>query len=738
MGDMPWGTHFCYFWETKQDLLDASAAFFQAGLENHEFCLWVVLHAVTEADALQALRRSIPGVDRHLASGQHGDRSCTPTARFPNRVPACIPLAGETGRALAQGYAGMRVAGSPSVSAASQYRMVPGIRAGTRQTSRPHTGSSPYAISRWLKAARRRSWTPRERISLLSRDAEGDWEIIETSESQARQSGNHEAQRSSWNSASRNGPGRWKRPTKSCARRSRGASAWKRTCGGRRRFSKPFSITFPSCSASWIRISRIKLVNREFERTLGQTLEEIQDQDVDTVVAKNFPDPEYREQVHDFIRTSDAQWMDFKMQVRDGRVVDTSWAILHLSDGTSVGIGQDISERKQADQELRRQKEVLQIIFDHIPVMIAFVDQNRQLELVNREWERTLGWSLEEIRSQNIDIAAELYPDPEDAPARSRLDDVRMRSGRTSKQQQKTDASIDTTWAVIPLSDGALIGIGQDISERKQAEQELRKQKEILQTIFDHIPLMINFGDKDFVVRLINREWERTLGWSLEEIHRDKVDILAENYPDPEYRKQVQDFVLHSHGEWRDFKTRVRDGRVIDTSWVMLHLPDGTSIGIGQDITPRKRAEEALRESEERFRQLAENIKDLFWIKTADFNRVLYLSPVYESMSGHPREERYRDSDYQAFLDRIYPEDREKMARIMESGVGEEFDVEFRIVRDDGSMRWIHDRGFPIRDESGKVYRIAGIAHDITDRKLAEEALRESEERFRQLDREHP
>src|SRR5580704_4486868 len=69
MGDMPWGTHFCYFFETKQDLLEASVLFFQAGLQNHEFCLWIVYTPVTKADAIEALRHSIPDLDRHLAEG---------------------------------------------------------------------------------------------------------------------------------------------------------------------------------------------------------------------------------------------------------------------------------------------------------------------------------------------------------------------------------------------------------------------------------------------------------------------------------------------------------------------------------------------------------------------------------------------------------------------------------------------------------------------------------------------
>ncbi|MBY0522043.1 MAG: PAS domain S-box protein [Gemmataceae bacterium] len=136
---------------------------------------------------------------------------------------------------------------------------------------------------------------------------------------------------------------------------------------------------------------------------------------------------------------------------------------------------------------------------------------------------------------------------------------------------------------------GGVIGVALDVTERRAAEGELRRQKEILQTIVDHIPVMINFVDPSGRVQFINREWERVFGWSREETRT--LDILTETYPDVRDHKRVAEYVRNPPPGWTDFRTRVRDGQILDTSWAMVVLSDGTRIGIGLDATDRKRAE---------------------------------------------------------------------------------------------------------------------------------------------------
>ena len=130
-----------------------------------------------------------------------------------------------------------------------------------------------------------------------------------------------------------------------------------------------------------------------------------------------------------------------------------------------------------------------------------------------------------------------------------------------------------------------------------------------------------------------------------------------------------------------------------------------------------------LRASEERFRQLADNIQEGFWMTDAESDKELYMSPAVETVWGRPIEILMNEPE--AFINSVFPEDRPAVLEaIKKEKSGERVEVEYRVIWPDGSLRWIWDRAFPVFDDSGKVKRIAGISADITDRKQAEQELR--------------
>ncbi|MEW5875046.1 MAG: PAS domain S-box protein [Candidatus Zixiibacteriota bacterium] len=143
-----------------------------------------------------------------------------------------------------------------------------------------------------------------------------------------------------------------------------------------------------------------------------------------------------------------------------------------------------------------------------------------------------------------------------------------------------------------------------------------------------------------------------------------------------------------------------------------------------------------LCESEQGFRQLAESIRDVFWLVDWIEQRVIYVSPHYEAVWGRPPESLYQDT--LQWIDAIHPDDREAVQNAYLPASVAPFDETYRIIRPDGSLRWIHDRRFPIRNAEGVVYRIAGIAEDVTEYRLALDALRESEARYRSLYEDNP
>jgi PAS domain S-box-containing protein len=136
--------------------------------------------------------------------------------------------------------------------------------------------------------------------------------------------------------------------------------------------------------------------------------------------------------------------------------------------------------------------------------------------------------------------------------------------------------------------------------ERKRAEDALRRQTDLLQQIVEHIPVMLVFLDPTGLIEWGNREWTRVLGFTMDDARAS--DIFTDLYPDPAERQRVKNSIGSPTSQWTDFRTRARDGRVLDTTWANVPLAQGGWLAIGVDITERKQAEGALRQSEERYR----------------------------------------------------------------------------------------------------------------------------------------
>ncbi|MHA3772690.1 sensor histidine kinase [Verrucomicrobiota bacterium sgz303538] len=147
-----------------------------------------------------------------------------------------------------------------------------------------------------------------------------------------------------------------------------------------------------------------------------------------------------------------------------------------------------------------------------------------------------------------------------------------------------------------------------------------------------------------------------------------------------------------------------------------------------RDITERKRIEQALRESEERFLQITENATDILWLWSPAEEKTLYVSKAFEAASGR-RVQDLLEKPW-AWTEMLHPDDRERVIAAFKAETANgTYRMEYRIVCPDGSIRWIQDRGYPVRNERGEVYRIAGIARDVTERKMLERELIEASNR---------
>ncbi len=266
------------------------------------------------------------------------------------------------------------------------------------------------------------------------------------------------------------------------------------------------------------------------------------------------------------------------------------------------------------------------------------------------------------------------------------------------------------------------------VSDQRLLQMALEPREDEFSLIVESAPVGLLLADPLGACRYVNPHWCQTTGLSREDsldfgwltaIHPDDRDGVFQAWEDA--ISQRQQLTLQYRILRRDQSLCWISGRIValyDSQDCLMGY-----VGTLSDITSEKLAEDALRESESKFRQLAENIRQIFFILSHN-GEMLYISPIYEEVFQRPYQELYQYP--RRWLECVHSSDRRRVTEALNRQVqqGEIFEETYRIVRPSGEIRWLSAKAFPVPEYQGSSYRFVGLAEDISDRKLAEDALK--------------
>ena len=390
-----------------------------------------------------------------------------------------------------------------------------------------------------------------------------------------------------------------------------------------------------------------------------------------------------------------------------------------------MGIARDLTEQKRIEEALKEREELSQKIIGTAMDGFWMLNLEGYVVDVNEAYCRMSGYSHEELLSMHVS-SVEVVEDSPKLVVQHVQRIVQHGSEQFESRHRCKDGRIIEVEVIatsLKLRGHYVFAFMRDITERKRAEAYLRLQSAALESAANAIVIT----DKDGNVIWQNPAFTRLTGYPAGEIAGRNLRFLKSGRHDRDFYQGLWKTILAGR-VWRaEMINRRKDGSLYHEENIItpVHAEHGEIthfVAVKQDITRRKQAEQLLQTSQERFQQLAENIKEVFWITDPVKSEMIYISPGYEVIWGRTCASLYASP--MSWVESIHPDDRERVttAALTRQASGQ-YDEVYRIRRPKGSVRWIHDRAFPVKNASGDIYRIVGIAEDITEHKLVESRL---------------
>jgi PAS domain S-box-containing protein len=437
--------------------------------------------------------------------------------------------------------------------------------------------------------------------------------------------------------------------------------------------------------------------------------------------------------------------LEYRLRSKDGLVLwvhDAAWMV---RDGKGQplflqGIVQDITDRKQAETAFFHEHEKYQVLAASAPLGIAIIGENGKYQYLNPKFVDMFGYSLEDIPSGR-EWFATAFPDP--VQRRQVITDwkIYLQESQFGETKPRTftvtckDGSTKViNFRAVPLGGGDQFVLYEDITERVKAVEALKENEERFRLVLDCSADAIFVHDKGKIIE-VNQKACDSLGYSREELlTRSIMDIEVAISPESlaQFYQENIDQPLSLLGVHKR-----QDGSTFPVE-VSVNAFDykGKKLRIAQarDITARLEAEEALKQSELKYRTLVEQIPAITYTTAMDEQSITtYVSPQIETLLGIAPAD--YEADPNAWVNQLHPDDRGRVLAELEQclSTGEPFATEYRMMAKDGRIVWVRDEARLVRNDSSRQLFLQGVMVDITERKELERALQESEELYRTL-----
>ncbi|MEM2146392.1 MAG: PAS domain S-box protein, partial [Candidatus Jordarchaeaceae archaeon] len=407
-----------------------------------------------------------------------------------------------------------------------------------------------------------------------------------------------------------------------------------------------------------------------------------------------------------------------------------------------VIVFRDITAEVMAQEEIKRSEQKFHAIWQNSVDAMRLADEKGIIKDVNDAFCKLFEIEKEAVINKPINIV--YLPDAESKVMERYYERIaspeklNQREIRKVVLHNKKEIWLSSTHSIFELGgEKYILTIFRDITEDKKLEEAIRLSEKRYATLVDSSPAGIFRTDEKGFTTFVNRRWceisgmqaDQALGngW-LEAVHPEDREKIAQGWTEAVQKEVV------SRAEYRFL---LPDGTIkwVAGQAVPEYDPEGRLtgfIGVVIDITEKKLAEELLRKSEERYRRLTENADDLIYRYEFFPKRgFTYVNPAATKITGYTPEEHYANPDLGLKL--IHPEDRNLLEEYFKGGGKFGAPLVLRWIRKDGTIIWTEQKNVPVYDENGNLVALEGIARDITDRILAEEKIRESEETYRNL-----